>query len=36
MNNSEIPNEAELISAYLDGEVTQEERALVESNQNLL
>ena len=36
MNNSEIPNEAELISAYLDGEVTQEERALVESNPNLL
>ena len=36
MNNSEIPNETELISAYLDGEVTQEERALVESNPNLL
>jgi len=36
MNNSEIPNEAELISAYLDGEVTQEERALVESNPKLL
>ena len=36
MNNSEIPNEAELISAYLDGEVTEEERALVENNPNLL
>ena len=36
MSNSEIPNEAELVSAYLDGEVTPEERALVESNPNLL
>ena len=36
MSNSEIPNEAELVSAYLDGEVTREERALVESNPNLL
>mgnify|MGYP001466975962 CR=1 FL=1 len=36
MNNSDIPNEAELVSAYLDGEVTSEERALVENNPNLL
>ncbi len=36
MSNSDIPNEAELVSAYLDGEVTSEERALVESNPNLL
>ena len=36
MSNSDIPNEAELVSAYLDGEVTLEERALVESNPNLL
>ena len=36
MSNSEIPNKAELVSAYLDGEVTPEERALVESNPNLL
>ena len=35
MNNSEIPNH-ELISAYLDGEVTQEERALVENSPDLL
>ena len=36
MNNSNIPENIELISAYLDGEVTEDERAVIENDPNLL
>ena len=36
MNNSNIPENIELISAYLDGEVTEDERAVFENDPNLL
>ena len=36
MNNFNIPENIELISAYLDGEVTEDERAFIENDPNLL
>ena len=36
MNNFNIPENIELISAYLDGEVTEDERAVIENDPNLL